>query len=74
VAVLGVPDKIYGQKVVAALILEEGKNVTIENLLDYCEGKIAIFKKPREIFIFEEFPLTKTHKLDRKHLKKQILS
>ncbi|MHA1377666.1 MAG: class I adenylate-forming enzyme family protein [Candidatus Helarchaeota archaeon] len=70
VAVLGIPDEVWGQKVVAFIKLEKGAKLSEKEITEYCKGKIASYKKPRIIKFVSELPTTKTGKLDRIQLGK----
>jgi fatty-acyl-CoA synthase len=65
VEVFGVPDKRYGEEVVAWIRLHEGETATIEEIRDYCKGELAHFKIPRYVKFVEEFPMTVTGKVQK---------
>lgn len=64
--VVGVPDKLRGESVVAYVIKEED-SLTAEELLQYCteHTMLADYKKPRFYRFIEEIPYTATGK--KKH-------
>jgi fatty-acyl-CoA synthase len=63
VQVIGVPDKKYGEAVMAWVRLKEGQLLTIENIREFCQGQIAHFKIPQYIRLTESFPMTVTGKV-----------
>ena len=65
VAVIGLPDEKWGERVHAVVVLHPGQNITGAALIDWCRGRIAAFKRPRSItFIAEaEMPRTATGKV-----------
>jgi fatty-acyl-CoA synthase len=63
VQVIGVPDEVYGEVVMAWVKLKEGEDVSAETLLDFCKGNIAHFKIPKHIRFTEDFPMTVTGKI-----------
>lgn len=68
VAVIGIPDKKWGESIKAIVILHEGFQGSPElakQILDHCKGQIAGFKKPKSIdFISDtEMPRTGTGKI-----------
>jgi fatty-acyl-CoA synthase len=65
VQVVGIPDRKYGEQVVAWVKRDQNSNLTVEDVLHFCEGKIAHFKIPKHIKIVEEFPLTVTGKVQK---------
>lgn len=76
VAVIGVPDEKWGESIKAIVILhddaEPGENLEKE-IMDYCKGKIAGFKKPKSIdFIADEdMPRTGTGKILHRALREK---
>jgi len=71
VGVIGVPDEIRGQIAKAFVVLKPGASVTPQELLEFCKGKIATYKLPREIVIVSELPRTPTGKLLRRVLRQR---
>ena len=55
-AVVGMPHEILGEEVRAYVVLKKGAQVTEEELIAYCDGKIAHFKTPKTIEFRTEFP------------------
>lgn len=53
-AVIGVPDKLMGEEIVAFVKLSEGLSTNEAELKAYCSGKIAKFKQAKRIFIVDE--------------------
>jgi len=77
VAVFGVADDEYGERVHAALKPTLGRHPTAKGVLDWCVGKIGKFQLPKEsdiTFHFEDFPRSEAGKLRKKALKAQIES
>jgi 2-aminobenzoate-CoA ligase len=69
VGVIGVPDAVRGQIAKAFVVLKPGQSVTGEELIEYCRGKIATYKLPREVLFTNELPRTPTGKLLRRILR-----
>jgi fatty-acyl-CoA synthase len=65
VAVIGVPDAKWGERVHAVIILHDGDAVAPNEILDWCKDRIAGYKRPRSVsFIAEhEMPRTATGKI-----------
>lgn len=69
VAVIGVPDEVRGQIAKAFVVLKPGQSITSDQLIEYCRGKIATYKLPREVVFVNELPRTPTGKLLRRVLR-----
>jgi acyl-CoA synthetase (AMP-forming)/AMP-acid ligase II len=53
------------------VVLLPDKTVTPEELLEFCRGKIATYKLPREIVFVNDLPRTPTGKLLRRVLRQK---
>ncbi|USK72443.1 AMP-binding protein [Peribacillus asahii] len=73
VQVVGVPDKKYGEAVMAWIILKEGETLTEEEVKEYCKGQISHFKIPRYVQFTEEYPMTASGKIQKFKLKEQSI-
>ncbi|HBV99028.1 MAG: O-succinylbenzoate--CoA ligase [Peptococcaceae bacterium BICA1-7] len=71
-AVIGVPDPIMGEEVLAFVLLREGSNVTPEEIREFCSNKLARYKIPKHIRFVENLPKTTSGKLLKKELQKMI--
>jgi fatty-acyl-CoA synthase/long-chain acyl-CoA synthetase len=67
-AVIGVPDDRWGESVKAVVALHPGASTTEQELVDWCRGRIADYKRPRSIDFVPELPRDQAGKL----LKRQI--
>jgi fatty-acyl-CoA synthase len=65
VQVIGVPDKTYGEEIVAWVKLHPGRQASADELRDYCKGRIAHFKAPRHIKFVDDFPMTISGKVQK---------
>jgi acyl-CoA synthetase (AMP-forming)/AMP-acid ligase II len=76
VAVIGVPDAKWGERVHAVIILHDGAASTTNEILDWCKDRIAGYKRPRSVsFIAEhEMPRTATGKILHRVLRAQFES
>ncbi|SMQ83691.1 fatty-acyl-CoA synthase [Bacillus sp. OV166] len=69
VAVLGLPDKKWGEIVTAFIVLKDSSTVGEEELRPYCEHKLGRYKIPKRFIFLEELPKTHVGKIDKKKLK-----
>lgn len=66
VQVTGVPDKKYGEELIAWVKLHpHADEVTAEDLREFCKGKITHFKIPRYFKFVDAFPMTVTGKIQK---------
>jgi long-chain acyl-CoA synthetase len=72
-AVIGLPDKIWGEEVGCCLVLKEGEQWSEEEVIAYCKEHLADFKCPRKVFFVDSFPKTATGKI-QKHLLSENVS
>ncbi|MFI8214287.1 AMP-binding protein [Streptomyces sp. NPDC085932] len=68
-AVVGRPDEVRGQVVVAFAVLKEGAERDAEALRAFVKGELAPYKCPREIVFLDALPRTATGKLQRFRLR-----
>lgn len=74
VAVIGVPHEKWGEAVHAVVVLHEGQPADETSIIDWCNGQIASFKRPRSISFISEsnMPRTATGKILHHKLRKRI--
>ncbi|MDN3019328.1 AMP-binding protein [Paenibacillus sp. BSR1-1] len=73
VQVIGVPDEVYGEEVMAWIILKEGEETTAEEIREYCNGKISKHKIPRYIEFTDAYPMTASGKIQKYRLKEKAI-
>ena len=56
VQVIGVPDKRYGEEIMASIILKDGYEMTVEEMKDFILSHMARHKVPRYIEFVSSFP------------------
>jgi long-chain acyl-CoA synthetase len=64
-AAVGVPDRHYGQEVMACVILREGATCAEEELKAFCARQLGAFKAPRAIRFVSELPRGPSGKVQR---------
>jgi long-chain acyl-CoA synthetase len=70
--VIGRPDQIHGEEVVAFISLRPGSEATPDELVDWARRRIGGYKYPREVYLLDAVPLTNVGKLDRKALRARL--
>lgn len=63
VQVIGVPDKQYGEEIMACVILKEGVTMTEDELKEFCRENMAKHKTPRYVAFVDEFPMNAAGKI-----------
>lgn len=67
-ASVGVPDDVYGEEVVAFVVLRPGSALEAAAILDHCAAVLPAYKAPKEIILSQALPRSERGKLDRKAL------
>lgn len=82
-AVVGLPDPVWGEKVVAVVVLKDGSLVghdcsedecteaKKQEIIAFCKERMARFKAPKEVFFIDELPKTGSAKI-RKHALREM--
>jgi fatty-acyl-CoA synthase len=65
VSIVGVPDPVMGEVVMAFVIPRHGERLTPAEVVEFARGKIANFKVPRYVEIADAFPLTGSGKVQK---------
>lgn len=63
VAVVGVPDAEFGQRLAAYLVLHPGQRLTEDEVREYVRHYLARFSVPRDVHFLDELPRTATGKV-----------
>ena len=70
VAVVGVPDDKWGERLRAFIVPKSGHTVGAESLAAFCEGKLASYKIPKDVAIIEVLPRNANGKVLKTELRK----
>ncbi|WP_085523340.1 AMP-binding protein [Tuberibacillus sp. Marseille-P3662] len=74
VQVVGVPDRRFGEIVVAYVQLINENDCSEYELKAYCKGRIATYKIPAHFFFVSSYPMTASGKIQKYKLRKQAIN
>ena len=74
VAVIGLPHDKWGEAVHAVVVLHQGQSLTQDELIDWCRGRMAGYKRPQSIRFVQDsdMPRTATGKILHRILRDQM--
>jgi long-chain acyl-CoA synthetase len=72
-AVVGVPDKEWGERVIVFIAPKPGQKVVAEELKTFLKSRLSPFKVPKEYIILNELPKSPTGKILKRELKKRFV-
>ncbi|MBS1797700.1 MAG: AMP-binding protein [Acidobacteria bacterium] len=72
VAVIGVPSEKWGEEVKAVVVLKPGASAGPRDIIDFCEGRLAGFKKPKTVEFIDRLPRNLTGKILKKDLRERF--
>jgi acyl-CoA synthetase (AMP-forming)/AMP-acid ligase II len=67
--VIGIPDDKYGETPLACVVCAADQTITIEALIAFCRDKLAGFKIPRRLEVYEALPRNPSGKILKKTLR-----
>ena len=70
-AVIGIQDAEWGQQPRAIVVLKKGEAVSAEEIMEYCQSRLAGFKRPRSVVFVEALPRNPMGKTLRKNLRQE---
>ena len=72
VQVIGVPDEKYGEELCAWIRLRDGADpLDVEQVREFCSGRLAHYKIPRYVMLVDEFPMTVTGKIRKIQMREE---
>jgi fatty-acyl-CoA synthase len=71
VAVIGYPHETWGEAVKAIVVRKQGEELTEEEILQWCQGRIGKFKIPKKVVFTDSIPRTPTGKILKRVLREQ---
>jgi acyl-CoA synthetase (AMP-forming)/AMP-acid ligase II len=68
-AIIGVPNEEYGEEVKAVVKLKPGAIATEAELIEFCNQRVAGYKRPRSVDFIDDFPRNVAGKTEKRHLR-----
>lgn len=72
VAVIGLPDALRGEEVVAVVVPQPNSTLTARDLIAFCRERLANYKVPRRVLFRETLPKGGTGKVVKRLLRKEL--
>jgi len=73
VQIYGVPDRKYGEQVMAAIVLKKGVEMTEDEVKGFCKDRIANYKIPRYVKFVDGYPMTASGKIQKFKLREMAI-
>ena len=70
-AVIGCPDKEWGEQVVAVVVPGAGETIDSAEIIDYCRRQLAAYKAPRRVLVADELPSNALGKVQKAKLRER---
>ncbi|MBW1789260.1 MAG: long-chain-fatty-acid--CoA ligase [Deltaproteobacteria bacterium] len=70
-AVIGVPDKDWGEVPKAIVVCREGEQVTEAEILEYCQANLAKYKCPKSVEFMDSLPRNALGKILKRQLREK---
>jgi O-succinylbenzoate-CoA ligase len=67
-AVIGIPDELYGEEVVAVVVLKPEAKVSEAEVMEFCKARLADYKCPKTVRFVDDIPKGPTGKLLKREL------
>jgi acyl-CoA synthetase (AMP-forming)/AMP-acid ligase II len=71
VTVVGVPDEKWGESPRACVVLHPGESAPAEEIIGFCDGRLARYKRPRSVEFLEALPRNAMGKVLRRELRER---
>ena len=71
-AVIGCPDREWGERVTAVIVLNRGESVSGQDLIAFCRERLAPYKSPKSVVFREDLPRNAMGKVQKAELRKEI--
>jgi long-chain acyl-CoA synthetase len=72
-AVIGLPDKEWGERVTAVLVPKPGVKIVPDDLKPLLKARLSAFKVPKQFFVVDEMPKNPAGKILKRELRKRFV-
>lgn len=73
VAVVGLPDSEWGEKVTAVIVSEPDVTVDSDSVVTFCKERLAGYKVPKRVVFLDEMPLTSYGKVSKRVVRDHVI-
>ena len=73
-AAIGLPDDRWGERVVAVVVLRPGHALDLAQLQNFCAGRLAAFKSPKQLVLRQELPRNPSGKVLKRVLREELVA
>lgn len=71
-AVVGIPDEKYGEALFAAIVIQPGKTLTSDQVVEHCRTRIGGYKIPRQMAIVPQLPKSAMGKILKSEIRRMF--
>jgi malonyl-CoA/methylmalonyl-CoA synthetase len=71
-AVVGCPDREWGERVTAVVVLHRGKSASSGDLIVFCRERLAPYKSPKSVVFRDDLPRNAMGKIQKAELRKIV--
>jgi len=72
-AVIGIPDKEWGERVVAFIVAKQNSSIVPEEVKSFLKSRLSPFKVPKDYFAVSELPKNPAGKILKRELRKRFI-
>jgi acyl-CoA synthetase (AMP-forming)/AMP-acid ligase II len=72
IAIVGVPDRAWGEAGIAVAVRRPGSSLDESELLAWIEGKVARYKLPKRVIFWDELPKSAYGKITKKIIREEL--
>src|SRR5690606_27869248 len=70
-ALIGVSSELSEEEVLVVVVVKDGEELLPEELLEYCQTRMAYFAVPRYVRFIKELPKTPSQRIEKYKLRKE---